>query len=211
MSDSRSMLSDYTNTSTLGIEFDFDTSLLGSKAYRAAYRSNLRQLITLSRAAEPKYSSFDSSKQLPLHFLQNSVEESFSPLESSDSGLPSSPGHNPSYHNDSPRWELEQNAEKFSQCNGKGSHLISGYLIQPPLMVQKRVEAPTIVDKALDVVSCVSESPHKTDAALVVSPPSSRSKNTEFLPKSTLLRSLRSYWHARTTNQATSGVELGVC
>lgn len=205
MSDSSSILSDCTNTNTLGLEFDFDTLLLGSKAYRAAHRSNLRQLTTVSKAPGPRYSSIDNAQQRSMPFSQNSLEVPSTSVEFSDSYLDLfDEGGNPlaSYHN-------ERN--QFTKEPGQVPMMVSDWIgddpCQPPHAAQKWATVPTTADEALGIVSDGSESPPRNDAASMLSPPRPTWENTAVMPKPTLLRSLRKYWHNRTTKQAANGSE----
>lgn len=205
MSDSSSILSDCTNTNTLGLEFDFDTLLLGSKAYRAAHRSNLRQLTTVSKAPGPRHSSIDNAQQRSIPFSQNSLEIPSTSVEFSDSYLELfDEGDNPlaSYHN-----ERNQFTTEPGQVPMMGSDWIGDDPCQPPHAVQKWVTVPATADEALGIVSAGSESPLRNDAASMVSPPRPTWENTAVMPKPTLLRSLRKYWHNRTTKQAANGSE----
>jgi hypothetical protein len=63
MSDNTSIFSEGTNIHTVNLEFDFDAVLLGSRAYRSAHRSNLKQVITTTRA--PQSSLRPAPKSLP--------------------------------------------------------------------------------------------------------------------------------------------------
>lgn len=201
ISDSSSILSDCTNTNTLGLEFDFDTLLLGSKAYRAAHRSNLRQLTTISKAPGPEYSSIDNAQQNSMPFSQNSFEGSSMAVNFSDSYLDLiDEGDNSlaSYHN-----ERNQSTKEPSQVPMTGSDWIGDELCQPPYAAQNGITVPTTADEALGIVSAGSEWPLRNDAASMVSPPRPTWEDTAAMPRPTLLRSLRKYWHNRTTKQAT--------
>lgn len=205
MSDSSSILSECTNTNTLGLEFDFDTLLLGSKAYRAAHRSNLRQLTTVSKAPGPRYSSGDNAQQSSMPISQNPLEGSSTAVEISDSYLDLfDEGDNllARYHS-----EWNQFTKEPSQVPMTGSDGIGDELCQTPHAAQNGVTVPTTADEALGIVSAGSESPLRNDAASMVSPPRPTWEDTAVMPKPTLLRSLRKYWHNRTTKQAANGSE----
>lgn len=200
VSDSRSILSDCTNTNTLGLEFDFDASLLGSKAYRSAHRSNLRQLTSKAVALEPRYSSLSSFQHAtvpPQSIL--GLHEIDIPLLNND--------HDPSYHNESSNSELDANTTQFKQLPKTCSDRIADYPCQPPVTVQKSATTPDLAAQAQGTLRYGSQSPRKRDAALTVSSPSLASANAVAIPNLTLLGSLRKYWHARTMNQAANGSE----
>lgn len=208
MSDTRSILSDCTNTNTLRLEFDFDASLLASQAYRSAHRSNLRQLTTIAKAPEPDYPSLYSAQQHPVAFLQVPLEESPSAFEFSGSDLPLVDyGYDSNHHNESPTSELDRSTDQFSHFPMKGSDRMGIPPCQPPRTAHKSVTGPIPVDKAVDIVRSGSELPRKNDTALMVRSPTSTSANDIITPKATLLRSLRKYWRARTANQAANGSE----
>lgn len=206
MSDSSSILSDCTNTNTLGLEFDFDASLLGSQAYRSAHRSNLRQLTTIAKATEPDYQLLYSARQQhPVAVLQLPLEESSSAFEISGSDLPLLDyGHGSNYHNESSTSELDQDTDQFSHFP-MGNDKMGSPPHPPPSTAHKSATAPIPVDKAVDFVSSGSMLPHKRDSALMVRSPSSTSINEILAPKSTLLRSLRKYWRSRTANEPANG------
>lgn len=208
MSDSRSILSDCTNTNTLGLEFDFDASLLGSQAYRSAHRSNLRQLTTVAKASEPDYPSLSSDQQRPMAILQVPLEESSSACEFSGSDLPLLDcGHDPNYPNESRTSELNRNTDQFSQYPILGSDRMGSPPCQPPGTAYKSVTASNPTDKAVNFANSGSESPRKRDAVSMVRSPGSTWANDTLISKNTLLRSLRKYWRARTVTQPANGSE----
>lgn len=208
MSDSRSILSDCTNTNTLGLEFDFDASLLASQAYRSAHRSNLRQLTTIAKAPEPDYPSLYSSQQHPVGFIQILPEDSPPAIEFAGSDLPLLDyGYDSNHHDESPTSELDRNTDQLSQFLVKRSDRMGGPPCQASGTAHKGVTDSISVDKAVDIVRSSSESPRKNNAALMARSPSSTSTNEIITPKATLLRSLRKYWRARTANQAADGSE----
>lgn len=203
VSDSRSILSDCTNTNTLGLEFDFDASLLGSQAYRSAHRSNLRQLTSTAMAPEPRYSSLYDFQHNPLSHLQDQLEEPSSVLEFHDTDLPLlDDGDDPSYRNESSNSKLDPNAKKFKQLPKMYSDWIADPPCQPAGTAQKSVTAPDLAAKAQGAARSSSQSPRKRDTALTVLSPSLASADAVALPKLPFLRSLREYWHTRTMNQA---------
>lgn len=205
ISDSSSVLSDCTNTNTLGLEFDFDTLLLGSKAYRAAHRSNLRQLTTITKGPGPRYSSIDHAQQRSMPFSQNSLERSSTAVEFSNSYLDLfDEGDNPlaSYHN-----ERNQFTKEPGQVPMTGSDWIGDEPCQPPHAAQNGVLVPTTADEALGIVSAGSESPLRNDTASMVSPPTPTWEDTAVMPKPTLLRSLRKYLQNRMMKQVANGSE----
>lgn len=133
-------------------------------------------------------------------FSQNPLEGSSTAVEISDSYLDLfDEGDNllARYHS-----EWNQFTKEPSQVPMTGSVGIGDELCQTPHAAQNGVTVPTTADEALGLVSAGSESPLRYDAASMVSPPRSTWEDTADMPKPTLLRSLRKYWHNRTTKQA---------
>jgi hypothetical protein len=69
----RSILSEGTNTNSVSLEFDFDAMILGSRAYRSAHRSNLKQVIfSKAKPSQSSSSSVLDDQRAPLSSLVNS-------------------------------------------------------------------------------------------------------------------------------------------
>lgn len=212
MSDSRSIISECTNTNTLGLDFDFDAILLGSQAYKSAHRSNLRQLIQKASIPSSNSLSWYVPQRRPIPVAHDLLRESSSALGLSTSDLPlSDSGRGPSHCNENPSLTTDQVVQKSGQMPLKRSDRVEDEPCRSPGTSQQSITAPAPAPdhKAVGIMNPGYMSPREKEAAVAVTSLGSTSANVSVTPKVTLLRLLRKYWHARSTQYHMDSNETG--
>lgn len=210
MSDSRSIISECSNTNTLGLDFDFDAILLGSQAYKSAHRSNLRQLIPKPSIPLSNSLSWYIPQRRPIPVVHDLLRESSSALGLTASDLPLSDNdRDPNHYNENPSLATDQVVKKSGQMPLKGSGRVEYEPCRFPATSQQSITATATADKAVGIMNFGYILPREKEAAVTVTSPGSTSANASVTPKVTLLRLLRKYWHARSTQYGMNSNETG--
>jgi guanine nucleotide-binding protein G(i) subunit alpha len=187
MSDGTSIFSEGTNIHTVSLEFDFDAVLLGSRAYRSAYRSNLKRVTTTVKA--PQSSSLSNAQQTPIPSLENPLEGSSWPL------LP------PVNEAD----ESDQNAIQLDQTLISNHQMGYDYPSRHrdlPIAEQQNTAAPAQSKNTVNTTSSGFNSQIiRNITPIVAGHHLTTLSKAVVTPRSTLLSSLRKSWRARTTKQ----------
>lgn len=210
ISDSRSIISECTNSNTLGIDFDFDAILLGSQAYKSAHRSNLRQLIPKTSTTLSNSLSWYIPQRRPIPVVDDMLRESSSALGLSTSGLPlSDNGRDPNHFNENSSLATDQVAKKSGQMPLERSNRVEDEPFRSPGTSQQSITATATAHMAVSTMNSGYMSPREKEAAVAVTSLGSTWAKASVTPKVTLLRLLRKYWHARSTQHYVDSNETG--
>jgi guanine nucleotide-binding protein G(i) subunit alpha len=187
MSDGTSIFSEGTNIHTVSLEFDFDAVLLGSRAYRSAYRSNLKRVTTAARA--PQSSSLSNAQQTLIPSLENRLEGSSWPLP-------------PSVNETD---ESDQNAIQLGQTLIGNHRMDDDYPSRHrdlPIAAQQNTTVPA---QSKNTANTTSSGPNlqiiRNIPPIVAGHRLTALSKAVVTPRSTLLSSLRNSWRTRTTKQ----------